>query len=197
MTRVLAATNNRHKVEEMRAILAPCEVTLQTLAEAGLVIEVDEDQPTFVGNAVKKALAVAAAAGCPTVADDSGLEVLALGGEPGVYSARYAGAAGDAVANNSKLLARLGDGAARRARFVCVIAVARPHGLVGTAEGEVWGQILREPRGSHGFGYDPLFVPDGFSESFAELPAATKNGLSHRGRALRAAVAAGLFRGLA
>lgn len=196
MTRLLAATNNRHKVEEMRSILAPWGVAVLTLAEAGLAIEVDEDQPTFLGNAVKKAVSIAAAAGCAAVADDSGLEVAALGGEPGVWSARYAGEQGNSEANIRKLLGRLAGVADRRARFVCVIAVARPGGLVGTAEGEVRGHIIDTPRGTLGFGYDPVFVPEGFACTFAELPAADKNGLSHRGQALRRAVALGLFRDL-
>ncbi|MFA4944635.1 MAG: RdgB/HAM1 family non-canonical purine NTP pyrophosphatase [Lentisphaeria bacterium] len=195
--RILAATNNAHKLTELRAILAPHGITVLGLHEAGVTLEVEEDGETFAANAIKKAHAGAAAAGLPVLADDSGLEVAALGGAPGVRSARYAGGgaggAGDA-ANLRKLLTEMRDVADRRARFVCVIAVAAPGGrLLGTAEGEVRGQLCRAPRGHGGFGYDPAFIPDGFAETFAELPAATKNRLSHRANALRAALAAGLF----
>lgn len=190
---VLAATGNAHKVREMGPILAPAGVRLLGAQDVGGIPEVVEDGKTFRDNAVKKACEVAAATGRTVVADDSGLEVMALGGEPGVYSARYAGEGGNDGRNLRKLLAKLEGVTDRRARFVCAIAVATPAGLVGTAEGTVAGQIIHGPRGSGGFGYDPVFVPEGHTETFAELPAEAKNGMSHRGRALAAAVAQGLF----
>ncbi len=198
-TPLLAATNNRHKLDELRAILAPYGFAVLAPADLGLKLEVEEDGATFAANAVKKAQAFAAAAGLPAFADDSGLEVTALGGDPGVRSARYAGEPTDDRANLAKLLCEMQGVADRRARFVCVIALAVPGSgdTPGTAEGEVRGRIIGAPRGSGGFGYDPVFVPDGFAETFAELPAETKNRLSHRANALRAALAAGLFARLA
>jgi len=190
---ILAATGNAHKVREMGAILAPAGFRLLGARDVGGIPEVVEDGQTFRDNAVKKACEVALATGRTVVADDSGLEVAALGGEPGVYSARYAGEGGNDGRNVRKLLERLAGITDRRARFVCAIAVATPAGLVGTAEGTVSGQIIHEPRGTGGFGYDPVFVPDGHTRTFAELPPETKNGMSHRGRALAAAVAQGFF----
>ena len=194
MIDILAATGNAHKVLEMSAILAPAGVRLLSALDVGGIPEVIEDGASFRENAVKKACEVAAATGRRVVADDSGLEVEALAGEPGVLSARYAGAGGNDGRNVRKLLARLAGVTDRRARFVCVIAVADPGGLIGTAEGEVQGRIVDAPRGTGGFGYDPVFVPAGYEQTFAELPAALKNGMSHRGNALAAALAQGLFR---
>jgi XTP/dITP diphosphohydrolase len=193
MVEILAATSNVHKVREMSTILAPAGVRLLSAGEVGGIPEVVEDGATFRDNAVKKACEVALATGRRVVADDSGLEVAALGGQPGVLSARYAGEGGNDGRNVRKLLDRLDGVAERQARFVCVIAVADPGGLIGTAEGEVRGQIAHAPRGAGGFGYDPVFVPEGCEQTFAELPAAVKNGMSHRGNALAAAVAQGLF----
>ena len=190
---ILAATGNAHKVSEMSAILAPAGVRVLSAGEVGGIPAVLEDGATFRDNAVKKACEVAAATGRRVVADDSGLEVGALGGEPGVLSARYAGEGGNDGRNVRKLLGRLEGVTDRRARFVCVIAVAGPEGLIGTAEGEVRGRIGLAPRGAGGFGYDPVFVPEGYEQTFAELPAAVKNGMSHRGNALAAALAQGLF----
>lgn len=194
---ILAATNNAHKLEEIRAILAPLGIAVMSLAEAGLAIEVVEDRDTFEGNAIKKAREIAAAAGRPALADDSGLEVFALGGRPGVFSARYAGEPSNSQANICKLLCEVRSLADRSARFVCVIAVARPDGTAETASGEIRGRIIDAPRGAGGFGYDPIFVPDGFDQTFAELGAAEKNRLSHRANALQAAIKAGIFRRLA
>jgi len=190
---LLAATGNAHKVDEMRAILAPAGVRLLSARDVGGLPEVDEDGATFRENAIKKACAIAAATGRRVIADDSGLEVAALDGAPGVRSARYAGAGGNDGRNVAKLLAALDGRSDRRARFVCVVAVAGPEGLVGTAEGEVRGRIGDQPRGQGGFGYDPVFIPDGYEQTFAELPAEVKNAMSHRGRALAAALAQGLL----
>ncbi len=194
---LLAATGNAHKVDEMRAILAPAGVRLLSARDVGGLPEVDEDGATFRDNAIKKACAIAAATGRRVIADDSGLEVVALDGAPGVRSARYAGEGGNDGRNVAKLLAALDGRSDRRARFVCVVAVAGPDGLVGTAEGEVRGRIGDQPRGQGGFGYDPVFIPDGYEQTFAELPAGIKNSMSHRGRALAAALAQGLLRGQA
>ena len=191
---IVAATGNKHKIAEIQAILAPLGLRVLSANDVGAMPDVVEDGETFRDNAVKKALAGARALGRTVLADDSGLEVVALHGAPGVYSARYAGEGGNDGRNLSKLLREMTDITDRRARFVAVIAVATPAGLVGTAEGEVRGIIATAPRGQGGFGYDPVFVPEGEVETFAELPAAVKNAMSHRGNALKAAVAAGLFR---
>lgn len=190
---IVAATGNKHKIAEIQAILAPLGLRVLSANDVGGMPDVVEDGETFRDNAVKKALAGARALGRTVLADDSGLEVVALHGAPGVYSARYAGEGGNDGRNLSKLLREMTDITDRRARFVAVIAVATPAGLVGTAEGEVRGIIATAPRGQGGFGYDPVFVPEGEVETFAELPAAVKNAMSHRGNALKAAVAAGLF----
>ena len=191
---IVAATGNKHKIAEIEAILAPLGLRVLSANDVGGMPDVVEDGETFRDNAVKKALVGARALGRTVLADDSGLEVVALHGAPGVYSARYAGEGGNDGRNLSKLLREMTDITDRRARFVAVIAVATPEGLVGTAEGEVRGIIATAPRGQGGFGYDPVFVPEGEVETFAELPAGVKNAMSHRGNALKAAVAAGLFR---
>lgn len=146
---------------------------------------VKEDGRTFADNAVKKARAVAAATGCLALADDSGLEVEALHGEPGVRSARFAGRHGDDAANNARLLRRLAGLPAQRrgARFRCVLALADPVRVVGISEGRLTGRIAHEPRGRRGFGYDPVFVVPKFGKTVAELPRGVKNRISHRARA--------------
>ena len=191
--RLLVATNNKHKLEEIRAILAPVGIQVLSLADIGLRIDVVEDAPTFAGNATKKALEIAAAANLPAMADDSGLEVVALAGAPGVYSARYAGTPTNDKANTARLLHTLTGITDRRARFVCCIALALPGTLLGVVSGDIPGRIIDVPRGHNGFGYDPVFVPDGFTETFAELSAETKNRLSHRANALKNALSSGLF----
>jgi len=194
MPQIVAATSNPGKLREICQILAPLGLSVLTPADVGGLTDVTEDGETFAENAVKKVISAVADCGLPALADDSGLEVLALGGAPGVRSARYAGVGATDADRMAKLLAEMPGGEDRRARFVCVVAVATPTQLLGTAVGEVGGQIIAAPRGANGFGYDPLFVPDGFTETFAELPNSVKNGLSHRAGALRAAVADGLFR---
>jgi XTP/dITP diphosphohydrolase len=186
-SRWIVATANRHKVDELAALFAGSGVTLGPLPAA---IEMPEETgTTFLANARLKARAVAAATGEVALADDSGLEVDALGGEPGVLSARYAGVggAGADAANNAKLLAELAGihGPNRRARFRCVLALVAPDGRELTAEGRVEGFILEAPRGAGGFGYDPLFRPEGeATRSLAEYPAGEKNAISHRGHAV-------------
>jgi XTP/dITP diphosphohydrolase len=183
------ATRNRGKLVELRALLPGIDV--RSLDELDRTIaETIEDQPTFEGNAIKKAREVSAATGLPALADDSGLEVDALGGAPGVHSARYAGAGHDDAANNAKLLVALAHvpPAQRTARFRSVLALAdEPRALVPlTAEGRCEGVILEAPRGSGGFGYDPLFFSPELGLTFAEAGVGSKNDLSHRARAMAA-----------
>lgn len=184
---LVIATRNRKKVEEIRRILEGVAVELLSLDDFPGCPEVAEDADTFEGNAVKKAKAVADFTGKPSVADDSGLEVYALKGAPGVLSARYAGIVADDKKNLGKLLAELqGTGEGRRgARFVCVIALAFPNNRVETFHGVAEGRIGTEPRGFNGFGYDPVFYPKGHHITFAEMSADEKDALSHRGIALR------------
>jgi len=194
MSEILVASGNAHKLTEMQGILAPHGIRLLSPREAGGIPEVVEDGASFTENAIKKALETALATGRTVLADDSGLEVEALNGEPGIYSARYAGEGGNDGRNVQKLLQKLQEIENRKARFVCVIAVATPKGLIGTAEGEIRGQITRNPAGSGGFGYDPVFIPDGFLNTFAELSEECKNLLSHRAKALLAALQKGLLK---
>ncbi len=189
--KLLVATRNKHKLDEIRQIFALPGLELLAADEVpGLPEDVVEDAETFEGNALKKARELCAASGLWTLADDSGLEVVALDNAPGVYSARYAGEPCSYPANNAKLLRELAGVADRGARFRCVIALCAPDGREWTVDGGCEGRIIEETRGAHGFGYDPLFVPDGYEKTFAELDGATKNRISHRGRALAAAAAA-------
>lgn len=192
-TRLLVATSNAKKLREFESMLTALEVELVKPIDLGGLPEVAEDQPTFAANAAKKAVAGAKAKKLWTLADDSGLEVDALEGAPGVLSARYAGEPCNDAANNAKLLAALAKTptAKRNARFVCALALARPDGTLALEiEGEARGRILFGPRGTNDFGYDPLFLftEPGFPQGqrcFGELSAAEKAGISHRGRALR------------
>ncbi|MBI4569444.1 MAG: RdgB/HAM1 family non-canonical purine NTP pyrophosphatase [Planctomycetes bacterium] len=195
--RLLLATNNRDKAAEIRAILSGLDVGLVLPADIALKVEVEEDADTFEGNAAKKACAFAAAAGMEALADDSGLAVEALGGRPGVFSARYAGPGCAYADNNRKLLAEMAalPPERREARMVCVAAVATPRGLLLTVRGECRGRIALAPRGTNGFGYDPVFVPEGQTRAFAEMAPHEKAAISHRGRALRALRAALVERG--
>ncbi len=188
--KVLIATGNRHKFQEIQAILGVLPLRLIPLSELPGAPGVEEDGDTFEANASKKAFTLARFAGCWTLADDSGLEVEVLGGAPGVWSARYAGLPSNDQANNMKLLSAMDGKTDRRARFRCVIALADPAGNVRTVAGACPGKLLLGPRGGAGFGYDPLFVPDGHDVTFAELDSATKNRISHRAQALGAAMRA-------
>ena len=185
---LVLATANPDKVEEIAAILASTGLSLHARPEG--VPEVEETGETLLENARLKARSLCRATGLPAVADDTGLMVDALGGAPGVLSARYAGPAATYADNVAKLLADLqavGGGEARRARFTTVALVAYPDGSERWAEGSVTGTIAGEPRGVHGFGYDPVFVPDGGEgRTFAEMPLEEKGACSHRGRAFRA-----------
>jgi XTP/dITP diphosphohydrolase len=190
--KLLVATNNPGKIREYEALLAelPQGVEITFPAREGLDLEVEESGQTFEENACLKAEAYAAAAGLPALADDSGLEVDALGGAPGVYSARYGGPGASDEDRYRKLLAAL-DGVSaghRSARFRCVVALALPGEPVRTAEGRLEGQIGFAPRGEHGFGYDPVFIVAGYDrQTLAELEPDLKNRISHRARALEAA----------
>jgi XTP/dITP diphosphohydrolase len=192
-SRLVLATGNAGKLREMRAILAPWHVDVRALSDytAGAA---EETGLSFVENAILKARHAAAAAGLPAIADDSGLEVDALGGAPGVYSARWAGPQADDAANNARLLAELEavPDAARSARYRCAMVYLRgPADASPVICQASWeGRIARLPRGSGGFGYDPLFLVDGGTTTAAELEPAHKNRVSHRGQALRALVAA-------
>ncbi|MBW3604901.1 MAG: RdgB/HAM1 family non-canonical purine NTP pyrophosphatase [Actinobacteria bacterium] len=185
MTRVVLATHNRHKVEEVRRILDGLPVELVSGLDVDLP-EVDETGETFTENALLKARACAHVTGLPAVADDSGLEVDALGGDPGVRSARYAGGHGDDDANLRRVLDELGAATARGGRFVCVAALVTPDGHEITVTGTMEGAITAEPRGDGGFGYDPIFVTVGQQRTNAELSPDEKDAISHRGAAFRA-----------
>jgi XTP/dITP diphosphohydrolase len=182
---LLVATTNPGKFREFVELLRDQPLTLKSLADFPNAPEVPEDGATYTANALHKALNLARWSGCPTLADDSGLEVDALRGAPGVLSARYAGPAQNTAVNIAKLLAALQGVplAERTARFRCSIAVARPDGATLTVEGVCEGCVLEAPRGGAGFGYDPVFLYPPLGQTFAEIPAAVKNRLSHRARA--------------
>ena len=185
MTTYVLATANPHKADEMRAILADLGVELRERPED--VADVDETEPTLEGNALLKARALAAATGLPAIADDTGLFVDALDGAPGVRSARYAGEDSTDADNVARLLGELASvPAPRTARFRTVIAVAWPDGESRLVEGVLEGTILNGPRGSGGFGYDPVFEPRGSALTLAEMTPVQKNACSHRANALRA-----------
>jgi len=188
---LLIATRNQKKKRELQAILSAWNVKLLTLDDVEGMPEIEEDGATFAENAIKKAQTIAQLSGCITLADDSGLVVDALGGAPGVFSARFAGLEANDENNNLKLLYLMQNipDEDRTARFICVIAVADPDGHVDTVQGVCEGKIGITPRGHGGFGYDPLFIPSGLSDSFAELPDVEKNQISHRGKALQDAKA--------
>ena len=185
--RILIATMNTGKLLEYERLLAEVPgLELETMAALPEAIDVVEDRDTFRGNALKKAMEIATVAGIPCLADDSGLEVDALRGRPGVYSARYAGEGSTDSENNAKLLDELSGIAddERTARFRCAIVIVDQSGReLAMAEGACEGRIGSEPRGSHGFGYDPLFVPEGYAQTMAELGPETKNEISHRAKA--------------
>lgn len=183
--KLVAATKNAHKLREMREILTSYEIV--SAADAGFLGEPEETGSTFRENALIKARATASATSLPALADDSGLCVDALGGAPGVFSARYSGK-GDA-ANRALLLERLAGEEDRRAHFSCAVALVFPDGREFVAEGRAEGTILHEERGTGGFGYDSLFWSDELKKTFAEADEEEKNNVSHRGRALAALAA--------
>lgn len=185
MLTVIAATQNKHKLKELRDIMEKFGMEVISQGEAGFGdIDVVEDGETFEENSFKKANEIMKLSGKIAVADDSGLAVDFLDGAPGVYSARYAGEHKSDEDNNNKLLKELEGTENRSAKFVSVVTMVYPDGRVLSARGECPGRIIREPRGDGGFGYDPLFVPDGFDKTFAEITAEEKNRVSHRAKAL-------------
>jgi XTP/dITP diphosphohydrolase len=185
---IVLATRNKKKIAEIKRITAGNLITILSLDNFPDCPETVEDRDTFEGNAVKKAVEVCRCTGKPALADDSGLEVDALNGAPGVYSARYAGGSGPGtdVRNYEKVLAKLTDvpEEKRGAQFVCCMALAFPDGTVSTFLGNVKGRIGMEPKGKTGFGYDPVFIPEGFDRTFAEMSGEEKDKLSHRGKAI-------------
>jgi XTP/dITP diphosphohydrolase len=186
--KAVLATHNRHKVAEIVEILAGVGIELLSLDSFPEIGEIEEDGETLEENARKKATTVFNATHILSIADDTGLEVEALGGRPGVYSARYSGENATYRENNDKLLDELKGvpPERRKAKFRCVISIIG-EGVDEIAVGEVPGAIIESPRGTNGFGYDPLFVPDGFGTTYAEMGAELKNSLSHRARALEEA----------
>lgn len=182
MKRIIFATNNAHKLEEVKAIIGD-SFELITLREAGITEDIPENEPTIEGNALAKARYVWEKTGCDCFADDTGLEVDALGGAPGVHSARYATDGHDFGANREKLLREMADATNRAARFRTVVALIEG-GKEHCFEGIVEGTITREEIGEGGFGYDCLFRPEGYERTFAELAPEEKNAISHRGRAV-------------
>lgn len=189
MIELVVATRNKHKTREIEHILGP-EFIVHDLGAHPNVPEILESGTSFEENATLKALAASRQLPGLVIADDSGLEVDALGGAPGIYSARYAGPNGTDRDKIDRLLRELGrvratdDG--RRARFRCIVTLARQGDLLGMFEGTVGGRIAETARGGSGFGYDPIFVPDGFDETFGDLPTEVKNTISHRGKAIGA-----------
>lgn len=187
MKKLVIATGNPGKLSEIEEVFKDLPFEFLSLKELGFETSIEEDQDTFEGNAIKKAVEVMKYTGEITLADDSGLEVDVLGGRPGVFSARFAGAEATDEQNNKKLLQLMANipEEKRTARFRCVIAVAFPNGQILTSEGICEGRIGYFPKGTNGFGYDPLFIVDKYNKTFAELDQHEKNQISHRGVALR------------
>ena len=188
MQKLLVATGNSHKTDEIRAILGAGYVVSDLKAHPELP-EVEETGTTFLENATLKAVEISKQVEGLILSDDSGLEVDALGGEPGVYSSRYAGEAGNDAANNKKLLHELQGEDSRTARFRCVMVLAQDGEVLTSFDGAVEGRMLSELHGEGGFGYDPLFVPDGYDQTFSQLSEGIKNQLSHRAVAMQKVVA--------
>ena len=180
---IFLASGNLHKIEELYQLLEPLQIGIRSTRDLEDVEEVEEDQPDLAGNALKKARYWHGVTGLPSLADDTGLEVDALNGAPGVYSARYAGEDVSYAENVEKLLRELDGKTDRKARFRTVIAFVTDQGEM-LFEGVCNGVITTETKGEKGFGYDPVFQPDGYSKTFAELEAEAKNRISHRGKAL-------------
>ena len=181
---IVLATNNKNKVKEFNTLLANFDIEIRSVSEFGPLPPAIEDGLTFDDNAYKKASHTARILGLPAIADDSGLVVPAVNGEPGVYSARYAGEEATDSENTAKLLRKMKGIKDRRAYFQCVISLAVPSGPALTYEGRCDGVILEEPRGESGFGYDPVFLFEEYGKTFAELSMQEKNIVSHRGKAM-------------
>ncbi|HWE06439.1 MAG TPA: RdgB/HAM1 family non-canonical purine NTP pyrophosphatase [Rhizomicrobium sp.] len=186
---LVVASHNKGKVREIEELLAPFGFAVKGAAELGLV-EPEETEATFEGNAILKARTAAEVSGITALADDSGLSVTALDGAPGIYSARWAGESKDFTAAMARVERELRGAKDRSAKFVCVLALASPGGEVETFRGEVEGTLVFRPRGARGFGYDPIFVANGMTETFAEIDPAAKHAMSHRAKAFEKFVAA-------
>lgn len=187
--KLVLASHNPGKLREIAELLAPHGIDVVSAGALGLP-EPEETETTFIGNARLKAVAAAAAAKLPALADDSGLEVMAIDRDPGIYSARWAGPAKDFGMAMGKVLGLLKDKRDRRARFVSALALAWPDGHCDEFEGDVWGEIVDAPRGTKGFGYDPIFRPDGYDITFGEMDPQKKHEMSHRAVAFRQFVTA-------
>lgn len=183
--KIIVATKNKGKMREIKSILSDSKYEILSMEDIGLDVEVDEDADTFTGNAIKKAVEIMKVCNEITLADDSGLVVDALGGAPGVYSARYAGEHGDDLQNNLLLLKNMENEKNRSAKFVCAMALAFPDGRIIDVEGEFHGQIDYEMKGTGGFGYDVLFYLPEYNMTSAEISAEEKNKISHRAKALQ------------
>ncbi len=183
--KLIIASNNAHKLTEMKAILSPFFDDVQSMREAGIEHETVEDGTTFMENAVKKARELAEISGHAAIADDSGICVDALDGAPGIYSARFSGVHGDDKANNRLLLQKLQGVENRAAHYTCAIALCWPDGKMLTAEDYFYGEIGQEEKGTNGFGYDPLFFLPEYGCTSAQISPEEKNTISHRGKALR------------
>jgi XTP/dITP diphosphohydrolase len=193
-SQLIVASHNQGKVREIKALLGPHGIEPLSAAELGLA-EPEETGATFIANAELKARAAADAGLHPALADDSGLWVDALGGDPGIYSARWAGPSKDfriAMARVEKEL-QAKNATDFTARFVCALSIAMPHGEVKSFEGEVYGKLTFPPRGSSGFGYDPIFIPDGWDQTFGEIDPQVKNAMSHRARAFEKLLHSGIL----
>ena len=185
--KLIIASNNKHKIKEIKAILGERFDDIVSMREAGIEHETVEDGDTFLANALKKAREMAEMSGYPSLADDSGICVDYLCGAPGVFSARFAGengGHGDDEANNDLLLKKLEGANDRRAHYTCAMAIAYPDGKEIVAEGYMYGEIMTERHGTGGFGYDPIFRPDGYSVTVGEISDEEKNKISHRSKAL-------------
>lgn len=185
-SRLVLGTHNAGKIKELRALLSNLPIELIPASALDEPPEVEENADTLEGNAIKKAQAFCTYAGLPALADDTGLEVAALDGRPGVHTARFAGRDATPEDNKRYLLQSLDDVEDRRARFRTVVALVYPDGTAHTFEGTCSGTITTRPRGEGGFGYDPLFRPEGYEQTFAEMPEEAKNEISHRRKALDA-----------
>ena len=183
--KLIIASNNKGKIREIKAILGEKFEEIVSLSEAGIDHETIEDGTTFMENARKKAREIAEISGCFAIADDSGICVQALGGAPGIFSARFCGYHGDDEANNRLLLEKLKDKENKKAHYTAAISLCSPDGVVAEAEGYMFGEITDNPRGSGGFGYDPLFYLPEKGCTAAELSAEEKNKISHRANALK------------
>lgn len=183
--KLIIASNNKNKIYEIKKILGKKFDPILSQREAGIEHETEEDGKTFTENALKKAREIAEISGCAALADDSGICAHALDGAPGIYSARFSGGHGNDEDNNNLLIQKLSDKDDKGAHYTAAIALVYPDGSSVTAEGHMYGRIIDTPRGDRGFGYDPIFVPDGEERTVAEMSDEEKNEISHRARALQ------------